>query len=112
MILYSIGNIAAGLLNAAFSTFIIFFYVDKLKMPAALIGIGMAIYGIWNAINDPILGYISDRTNTRWGRRIPYIKFGAVPFVLAFFFVWTPPVNLLKNNTTWIFVYSLIQYME
>lgn len=108
MILYSIGNIAAGLLNAAFSTFIIFFYVDKLKMPAALIGIGMAIYGIWNAINDPILGYISDRTNTRWGRRIPYIKFGAVPFVLAFFFVWTPPVNLLKNNTTLIFIYFMI----
>lgn len=62
---YTSGNTSAGLLGAAFSTFIIFFYVDKLNMPAELIGIGMAFYGVWAAINNPVFGYISDRTNSK-----------------------------------------------
>ncbi len=107
-ILYSSGNIAGALPFSAFNTFIFFFYVDILKVPAALIGTGMAIYGIWNAVNDPLFGYISDRTNTRWGKRIPYIKFGAIPFVVAFFLLWIPPVKLLNNNVTLLFIYFMI----
>lgn len=104
-LLYSSGNFAASLIGSVFSTYVMFFYVDVLKVPAHLIGLAMGIYGIWNAINDPLLGQISDRTRSKWGRRIPYILFGLVPFILFFTLVWTPPLKLLGGN-----VYSLLGY--
>ncbi len=106
-ILYSSGNISASLTGAVFSTYIIFFYVDVLKMPAHLIGLAMAIYGIWNAINDPLLGQLSDKTRSKWGRRIPYVLFGALPFVISFILVWAPPVKLLGGNITSMFIYFI-----
>lgn len=106
-ILYSSGNFAASLAGSVFSTYVMFYYVDVLKMPAYLIGLAMGIYGVWNAINDPLLGQLSDRTKSRWGRRIPYILFGTIPFVLFFTFVWTPPVNLIGGNITAMLIYFI-----
>lgn len=50
-------------------------------------------YGVWNAINDPLLGWLSDKTRTRWGRRIPYILFGTPLTLLFFILVWSPPIG-------------------
>jgi len=106
-LLYSSGNFAASLTGSVFSTYVTFYYVDVLKMPAALISLAMSIYGIWNAVNDPLLGQISDRTRSRWGRRIPYLLFGSIPFALLFTLVWTPPLQWLGGNTTAMFVYFI-----
>jgi len=101
---YSFGAIATALSYQAFSTYIIFFYVDVVKLPAYLAAIGMLIYALWNAINDPIAGFISDHTHTRWGRRIPYIAFGSIPFALVYFFLWTPPFTEY-SQVLWLFLY-------
>ncbi|MEA3493903.1 MAG: MFS transporter [Candidatus Margulisiibacteriota bacterium] len=103
---YSFGAIATALSYQAFSTYIIFFYVDVVKLPASLAAVAMLIYAIWNAINDPIAGFVSDHTHTRWGRRIPYILFGAIPFGLIYFLVWTPPFTDF-NQVFWLFLYFL-----
>lgn len=76
-------------------------------MPAYLIGLAMGIYGVWNAINDPILGQMSDRTRSRWGRRRPYMIFGSIPFVIFFTLVWTPPVKWMGGNTTYMLIYFI-----
>ncbi len=90
---YSLGAVATALSYQAFSTYIFFFYVDVVKLRAGLAASAMLVYGIWNAVNDPIAGFISDRWRTPWGRRIPYIAVGAIPFGLVFFLVWIPPFN-------------------
>jgi GPH family glycoside/pentoside/hexuronide:cation symporter len=105
-ICYSFGAVATALSYQAFSTYIIFFYVDILRLNASLAAIAMLIYGVWNAINDPIAGFISDSTKTRWGRRIPYIALGSIPFGLAYFLLWAPPVTAM--NMTALFWYFLI----
>ena len=88
---YSFGAVATALSYQAFSTYIIFFYVDIVKLPPSLAAVGMLIYAVWNAINDPLMGFISDHTHTRWGRRIPYIALGAIPFGLVYSLIWHPP---------------------
>jgi GPH family glycoside/pentoside/hexuronide:cation symporter len=65
----------------------------------------MLIYGVWNAVNDPIAGFISDSTKTRWGRRIPYIFLGSIPFGLVYFLLWAPPFTSADMNALfWYFL--------
>ncbi len=90
-ITYSMGNFANTIAYQVFGNRIQFYYVDILGLNAAVAGIIWTIYGLWNAINDPLMGQLSDRTRTPMGRRVPYVVFGAVPLGLAFFFLWTPP---------------------
>lgn len=99
-IAYSFGSFAAAVPYQAFSAYILFFYVDTLKLSPAEAGVVMALYGIWNAINDPLLGQLSDRTRTRWGRRIPYIAFGTLPLLLVFMLVWLPPFSVEAGQGT------------
>jgi len=106
-ILYSSGGIGSSLLISVFASFLVFFYVDHLKMPADWIGIAMLVYGIWNAVNDPLFGHISDKTRTKHGRRKPYILWGTVPLVVVFALVWTPPFNVL-TTVAWRMVYFFL----
>jgi len=88
---YSMGNFANTIAYQVFGNRIQFYYVDILGLNAAVAGIIWTIYGIWNALNDPLMGQISDRTRSPMGRRVPYVLFGAIPLGLSFFFLWTPP---------------------
>ncbi|MEP0804348.1 MAG: MFS transporter [Chloroflexota bacterium] len=88
---YSMGNFANTIAYQVFGNRIQFYYVDILGLNAATAGVLWTIYGLWNAINDPLMGQVSDRTRSRFGRRVPYVAFGAIPLGLSFFFLWTPP---------------------
>ncbi|RPI94616.1 MAG: MFS transporter [Chloroflexi bacterium] len=90
-ITYAFGNFANTIAYQVFGNRINFYYVDVLGLNAGVAGILWSIYGLWNAINDPLMGQISDRTRTKFGRRVPYVALGAIPLGLAFFFLWTPP---------------------
>lgn len=95
--LYSIANLGNTIPYQAVGAVILFFYTDVKNLPATWAATVMTIYAIYNALNNPILGYLSDRTRTRWGRRIPYMLFGTVPYVLAFALLFFVPFDGLDQ---------------
>lgn len=88
---FSFGNFANTVAYQVLGNRVQFFYIDILGLNAAIAGTVWTLYGIWNMVNDPLMGQVSDRTRTPMGRRVPYILFGAIPLGLSFFFLWTPP---------------------
>ncbi|HNS40704.1 MAG TPA: MFS transporter, partial [Promineifilum sp.] len=106
--LYSTGSLGVALSYQAFSAYIQFFYIDILGVRAAWIGIVWAIYGLWNAVNDPLAGYLSDRTRTRWGRRVPWIAGSLVPLLITFFLLWLPFGDVAWSELGLLFYFLLI----
>jgi GPH family glycoside/pentoside/hexuronide:cation symporter len=88
---YSAHTLGVNMLWQAFNTVVVYFYVTELKVPGVSISVVMIIYGIVNAFLNLIAGYVSDRTRTRFGRRIPYIALSALPFCLSFYLLFSPP---------------------
>ena len=104
---YSCGALATAVPYQIFSTYVLFYYVDVLKLPVYLAGIGMLIFAFWNAVNDPLFGYLSDSTRSRWGRRRPYLAVGAIPLGLSFVALWFAPFTGL-GEVNLLFAYFLI----
>jgi GPH family glycoside/pentoside/hexuronide:cation symporter len=78
------------------------------KLDPALAGLAFSIGKLWDAVNDPLVGMLSDRTRTRWGRRRPYLLFGAVPFGVTFALLWiVPPIQ----NQILLCLYFAFMYM-
>ena len=107
MILYASGSLAVALSYQAFATYIQFLYIDILALPARWVGLSWSVYGLWNAINDPLAGHWSDRTETRWGRRIPWIAASFLPLAISFYFLWTPPASVLDSSERNLLLYFL-----
>lgn len=106
-IFYAFGNFSGGIVSYAMGSWYMFFYVDQLGLSTKYYSLAMLIYGIWNAINDPLMGIISDKTVSRWGRRKPYMLFGAVPLGLSLVLLFSPPTALLSTQQGLFFFFVL-----
>ena len=82
-IVYGLGTLGLTSTAQAFSGYYLFFYVDVLGLAVTLAAIVNVVYAIWDAVNDPLVGYLSDNTRTRWGRRRPWLLVG-LPFYVVF----------------------------
>ena len=90
-VLYSLGAIPSALPYNMVATFFVLFYVSQTPLTLGHAGLILLFYGIWNAINDPLIGYLMDKKATKWGRRVPYIVVGTVPFTFGFILLWWVP---------------------
>jgi GPH family glycoside/pentoside/hexuronide:cation symporter len=105
-IAYGLGSFGLESAYKVFVGFYVFFYVDMLGLAVALMAIINIIFAIWDAINDPLVGYLSDNTRTRWGRRRPWLLAG-LPFY-TILLVLTYAVPGVFRSGELLFWYALV----
>ncbi|MCA9947354.1 MAG: MFS transporter, partial [Anaerolineales bacterium] len=88
---FGIGDLGPALVASIQGFFLNAFLLDIAGIRPGLAGIIFLIVKIWDSVNDPLVGRLTDQTNSRWGRRRPWLLFGAVPFGLAWFLQWLVP---------------------
>lgn len=106
-IAFGAGDIGAALTANVLVFFLLYFFTQVAGLPPSLAGSILMIGKISDAINDPIVGMLSDRTKSRWGRRIPWMLWGTLPFVVIFFAQWLVPhfSDIDRVNDWFLFAY-------
>ncbi len=91
---YACGDFACNMSWSLVSSYLVFFLTDIALIPAATVGLLIFISKFWDAVNDPIIGSLADRTNSRWGRYRPWVIFSFAPMLLFNVLTFT-------TNTAW-----------
>jgi glycoside/pentoside/hexuronide:cation symporter, GPH family len=91
---YGAGDMGAGLTSNLLAFSFLIFLTNVAGLSANVAGNVLMIGKVWDAINDPCIGILSDRTRTRWGRRYPWMFWTAIPFGLTFFLTWIVPPGI------------------
>lgn len=90
---FGAGDLGTAITANILVFFLLYFFTSVAKLPAGMAGSILMIGKIWDAINDPIIGVLSDRTKHPWGRRYPWMIFGAIPLGISFFLQWLVPTD-------------------
>lgn len=90
-LIHGFGAVAFGIKDGGFLFFLLFYYSQVLGMDAGLVGLILLAALVVDAFVDPIIGYLSDRTYTRWGRRLPWLYAAPIPLAFAWVILWSPP---------------------
>ena len=106
--IYGLGDWGASAATTARNAFWFVFLTNVVGIGPGIAGTVVLVGKIWDSINDPLVGMLSDRLQTRWGRRRPFLLFGAVPFGLTFFFLFYVPSF---NSSTALAVYYGVVFL-
>jgi GPH family glycoside/pentoside/hexuronide:cation symporter len=107
-LLYGVGDTGFSLTSTIIGAYLAIFLTDVVGVRPGLAAVAIFIGRSWDYINDPLIGHISDRTRTRWGRRRPFLLFGFLPFALAFALLWWRPP---WDNQVGLAVYYAVAYV-
>ncbi|HRF47960.1 MAG TPA: MFS transporter [Anaerolineales bacterium] len=100
---FGAGDLGPAVLTAINGFFLLEFLVNVAGLRPGPAGTIFLVTKIWDAVNDPVMGWLTDRTVSRWGRRRPWLLFGALPFGLAFWLHWiVPPLD--TNGLFWYYL--------
>jgi GPH family glycoside/pentoside/hexuronide:cation symporter len=100
---YGVGDFGMAVVTAMLQFSMLFYYTDVVGVKPGLAGTAMLVGKItWDLINDTLFGYLEDKTKSRWGKRRPYLIFGALPFALSFWGVFSIPKGL--GDTAYFFL--------
>jgi glycoside/pentoside/hexuronide:cation symporter, GPH family len=109
-VVWGIAALGSALIAGIYAALLPIFYQDYLGLAARWIGLGALIYAVWNAVNDPLFGYITDNTRSRHGRRIPYMRYTAPFLALTFVMVWFAPAGAGQMPIFWWMLVSMLLY--
>ena len=103
---YGAGGAVYAVKEAAYTMFVLLFYTQVLGLNGSLTGLIVAASLIWDAITDPLVGTLSDRLRSRWGRRHPFMIASIIPLGVGFIGLFSPP-QALHHSQTWLAVWLL-----
>ena len=108
---YAFGYIVINYLIGYGWALVFYFYEVVVGLPIVLLGFAFVIYAVWNMINDPLAGYLTDRPmrwTDKWGVRRPWILVGAIGTIIFFFLLMAPP-NLDVKSDPWPMFWYIFQ---
>ena len=109
MAAYGFGSVAYGVKDQGFGTFLLLFYSQVLGVPAATVGFVVMCALVLDAFIDPAVGFFSDRTRSRWGRRHPWMYGSALPIAIGYIALWSPPASLGQSGLLlWLFGWAVV----
>ncbi len=103
---YGLGDLASNLYFQMFNMFLLYYYTDVFGLEAWVVGNIFLFSRIWDAVNDPVMGIVADRTRTRWGNFRPYLLWLAVPYGAAGYLMFYSP----DLSMTGKIVYAAVTY--
>ncbi len=106
-LLYGVGDVGNALVNSAIQFFLLKFYTDGALILPALVSSALLIGKIWDAINDPLMGWLTDRSTHRLGKRRVFMLFGAVPLGISVALLWFVPAGM---PALWTFVWIALTF--
>lgn len=104
---YGLGDLASNLCWCLVNTCLLFFYTDVVKLGMGVVGTIFIVTRVLDAISDPVVGYIADRTKSRWGRFRPYILFGAPLLAICTILCFYAP----NAANTYKIIYAYVTYI-
>ena len=109
---YGLGDSGANLVGATQATFLLFFYTDVLDISAKAAGTILLVSRLVDAFNDPIMGALADRTDTRWGRYRPWVLWTSLPMAVALVLCFTTPDFSEMGKVIWaVTTYNLLMIL-
>ncbi|MEL6487270.1 MAG: MFS transporter [Pseudomonadota bacterium] len=90
-LIHGFGAVAFGVKEISLTSFLLIYYNQVLGMDASLVSLALLVALLIDAVIDPILGNLSDRTYTRWGKRLPWLYLAPIPLALSWLVLWSPP---------------------
>ena len=106
-VFYGIGDLGNAVVNSAIQFFLMKFYTDGALILPSLAGNALLIAKFWDAINDPLFGWFTDRTKSRFGKRRVFMIFGAIPLAISIALLWYVP----PASRVWTFVWIALTFM-
>lgn len=88
---YGFGAVASGAKSNGFNYLLLFYYSQVIGLRADLVSLGILIALIFDAVSDPLVGYVSDNFHSKLGRRHPFMYAAGLPVAIAYYFLWSPP---------------------
>lgn len=105
---YGAGGIANGIFSNGLSFFLLVYYNLVIGLPAETVGLALSIALIFDAVSDPLVGYLSDNTRAKSGKRHPYLYLSVVPVAVLFWLIWNPPESLDPTGQFWFLLGTTI----
>ncbi|WP_164658382.1 MFS transporter [Tropicibacter sp. Alg240-R139] len=101
---YGLGGVANGVFSNGLSFFLLIYYNLVIGLPAEVVGFALSIALVFDAISDPVVGYLSDNWKSRLGKRHPFIFLSIVPTAFLFWLIWNPPASLTTDDQLFWFL--------
>ena len=107
-VMHGLGSVAYGVKDNGFSVFLLIFYNQVLGIDAGVVGTVIMAALIFDAFADPIIGELSDRTQSKWGRRLPWLYTAAIPLGIIWLLLWHPPEMGQTGTIIWLFCTAVL----